>query len=97
MQDGGLDWLDHSCCLAFTMPLTLPCTPCCPQAEYALDAMDMVKLVNRKSCCQHRIACFQMQLLNQAQQTTYSYNFANGGIQTYYNIRPSENCNVVTT
>jgi hypothetical protein len=54
--------------------------------------MDMVKLVNRKTCCQHRISCFQMQLLNQAQQMTYSYNFANGGIQTVYDIRPSENC-----
>lgn len=52
-------------------------------------------VVNRKNCCQHRINCFQLQMIDKNYVPVYAYNFdLFGAARTYYDLKPTEHCSL---
>jgi hypothetical protein len=61
------------------MPLQPACLPaqgpCCLQAEYNLAYLDNITVINRQDCCQDRIMCYQLELMDASSTLLATYPF----------------------
>ena len=58
---------------------------CCCQADYDLGWLDRVVVTNRQDCCQSRITCYKLELLDAFEYPFYSYPFV--GTASSYTFR----------
>lgn len=62
---------------------------CLLQSEFDLGYVDRVVIYNRADCCQARITCWQLQLLDELQAPLYTFSF--GSAATTYTFRDPVN------